>query len=107
MNADCGAIAAVHQAAHGDIGVCGIGFNINSVALLRNQRAPGDQINGRGAVVCACGVVLVIEVDSIVFTGDIIDVNADQGITFSSRRTKINTIIQTRVNLAHHGEIGG
>ena len=76
MNANCGAVAAVHQAAHGDIGVCGIGFNINPVALLRNQRAPGDQINGRCAVVYASNRVM--EVNSIVFTGDMIDVNVDQ-----------------------------
>ncbi|CQD58384.1 Uncharacterised protein [Yersinia intermedia] len=104
MNANCGTVAAVHQAAHGDIGVCGIGFNINSVALLRNQRAPGDQINGRCAVVYASNRVM--EVNSIVFTGDIIDVNVDQGTAVSGLRTKGNTLSVTGVNLARHGEIG-
>ncbi|CNJ21136.1 Uncharacterised protein [Yersinia pseudotuberculosis] len=103
----------MHQAAHSDIGVCGIGFNINPVALLRNQRAPGDQINGRCAVVYACaiihacGVVIVIEVDSIVFTGDIIDVNVDQGIAVNGLRIKGNTLPITDVNLARHGDVGG
>ncbi|CNL47580.1 Uncharacterised protein [Yersinia pseudotuberculosis] len=105
MNANCGTVAAVHQAAHGDIGVCGIGFKINPVALLRNQRAPGDQINGRCAVVCASNRVM--EVNSIVFTGDIIDVNVDQGAAISGLRNKGNTLSVTGVNLAHHGEIGG
>ncbi len=113
MKTNCGTVAAVHQTAHGDIGVCGIGFDINPVALLWNQRTPGDQINGRGAVVYACaiihacGVVIVIEVDSIVFTGDIIDVNVDQGIAVNGLHIKGNTLPITDVNLARHGDVGG
>ena len=117
MNANCGTVAAVHQAAHGDIGVCGIGFNINSVALLRNQRAPGDQINGRCAVVCACAIihacgvviiiVIVIEAYGIVFTGNIIDVNVDQSAAISGQCIKGNPLSVADVNLARHGDIGG
>ncbi|CNC73204.1 Uncharacterised protein [Yersinia similis] len=105
MDANCGAVATVHQAAHGDIGVCGIGVDINPVALLRNQCAPGDQINGRCAVVHAGNRVM--EVNSIVFTGNIIDVNVDQGIAVNALRIKGNTLPVTGVNLARHGEIGG
>ncbi|CNK01234.1 Uncharacterised protein [Yersinia pseudotuberculosis] len=121
MNADCGAIAAVHQTAHGDIGVCSIGFNINPVALLRNQRAPGDQINGRCAVVYACAIihacgvviiiviviVIVIEAYGIVFTGNIIDVNVDQSAAISGQCIKGNPLSVADVNLARHGDIGG
>ncbi len=123
MNADCGTVAAVHQTAHGDIGVCSIGFNINPVALLRNQRAPGDQINGRCAVVYACAIihacgvviiiviviviVIVIEAYGIVFTGNIIDVNVDQSAAISGQCIKGNPLSVADVNLARHGDIGG